>query len=133
MGWKSKEYLKCCQELREAGVLPSFRPGERLARGFADLGFEEFLLLPGSKLVSLINGKSAELVESHQHFFFRVFSCDDLANEINKRGFELLSVIFMDQRTWHITVSKPGDEALFEVQAGMLDQALAQALLVISR
>ena len=61
--WSSPALLARCQELRELGLAPVFEAGRRLARGFADLGIEEFCLLSPNKIVSLFTGTVSDLPE----------------------------------------------------------------------
>ena len=76
--WASRELLSLYQTLHRAGFRPPLREGRRVARGFADVGFEEFWILPARKLVSIVNGVASELQSEHERFFFAVPGADEL-------------------------------------------------------
>ena len=76
----SRRALEKCQKLKELGYTCLFEAGRVIARGFADLGFEEFALLTSSKMVSLYSGQSSVLVDDHKMHFFNVPTCDELVN-----------------------------------------------------
>ena len=66
----SNEFLASCSKLKECGLVFPVKIGCRLARGFADLGYEEFYLLPANKLLSIYTAKTSEWsVEQEKHFF----------------------------------------------------------------
>ena len=58
-------------------------PGLRISRGYADLGYEEFITQSGSKLLSLYTGKASNIPEGHEKFFFRIYDLDELLNLLN--------------------------------------------------
>lgn len=83
----SREVLARCERLHKRGLLtPAFVEGEQIARGFADIGCEEFLLLPERRLLSLANGKMSVLDRDHERFFFLVPSVDELIDLIERGG-----------------------------------------------
>ena len=102
--WSSKEFLGRCEQLKEAGIELQLGPGRRIARGFADLGYEEFYSLSGSKMASIYTGHTSELPPEHQKFFFLVPGFDTLVDEIVRRDFDLVSLEFLDQRDWQLQV-----------------------------
>jgi hypothetical protein len=98
--WLSKSELSVFQDLRELGLKPSFEIGTRVGRGFADLGYEEYCILPGNRLQSLLTGTITPLAEHEKEKLFGVFSADDLLAELNLRGFDVTSISSPDQRKW---------------------------------
>jgi hypothetical protein len=57
-----------------------------VARGFADLGFEEFQVLPGPRLLSLTAGTASSLPEEHRQHFFWIPSVDEAIELLEARG-----------------------------------------------
>lgn len=98
--WLSKAELASFQELRELGLKPNFEIGTRVGRGFADLGFEEYCILPGNRLQSLLTGTITQLAEHEKDKLFGIYSADDLLADLNLRGFDIKSIRSPDQRKW---------------------------------
>jgi hypothetical protein len=65
----SNSFLSLCEKLQ---LSPSFALHEVVARGFADVGYESFAVLPGRRLLSLFTGKITPLQEQEAEFFFLV-------------------------------------------------------------
>jgi hypothetical protein len=66
--WSSSSLLQTCHSLYKKGYLKDFEVGDKIARGFADLGFEEFLLISEASLVSILSGNTSALTNK-EHFF----------------------------------------------------------------
>jgi hypothetical protein len=98
--WFDPRLLELAESLKAAGRSTSFRPGARLARGFADVGFEEFVILPNLKMMSLFTGAQTEVVADHQNFFFEIPSLDDVLRELEERGEPVVEVEFKGGREW---------------------------------
>lgn len=115
MLWSDQKVLQRCQELRQLGLEPSFTAGERVGRGFADLGFEEFLLLSERTLLSLVNGKTSELPEEHRQFFFAVPTIEQLLDFLDRREWDVLALEFEERRTWRLRMraAEHGEERMF--------------------
>jgi hypothetical protein len=125
----STRYLQLCRELKAAGWSPEFEPGTRLCRGYADLGFEEFLLLPNNRLVSLVNGSASKFPEAHRAHFYAIPSADALVHEIRRRGFDITSIDFADQRSFRIRAERSG--LAVGAESRSFEEALAQTLLAV--
>lgn len=125
--YSSASYLALCQKLKEAGLVCTFDGGERLGRGYADLGTEEFLLLPSKKLLSLMSGKVTEFPAGHEHFFFSIPTNDELVLALRASGNQIESLVYKDQRDWVLRCGVA--QSAFEVSARSLQEALAQGLL----
>jgi hypothetical protein len=107
--WFTKEQFTLCNEMRQWGLVPRFEPGDLVARGFADLGFEEFQVLPASKLLSLTAGTVSALPSEHVGHFFWIPSVDEATFLIEKAGARCVSCTRFDQREWIVEVQR-GDE-----------------------
>ena len=127
--WSHPTFLKRCEEWRQKNTEPPLKEGTRIARGFADLGYEEFVLLPGKKLLSLYSGTLTQFPEEHAHFFFPVPSADEMVEDIERKGFDIVSLEYRDQRTWVATMEdcKSHKRSVFE--GGTLEIVLITALM----
>lgn len=101
----SQKFLAKCSALVEKKIYFEMEQGQTVARGFADLGFEEFTLLNAHKIVSLYSGKVSDLPEDDRKHFFPVPAVDDLVDRIVKSGLDITRLNFLDQRKWVLTVS----------------------------
>ncbi len=86
------ELLAKHEALKHLGVEPVFSSGEKIARGFADLGYEEFVILPQGKLLSLVRGTVSELPQEHRHHFFSVMDVDQLRGLLDGLGWDILEI-----------------------------------------
>lgn len=100
--WFSREQFRVCNELKTWGLQPRFEVGDVVARGFADLGFEEFQVLPGDKVLSLTAGTVSPLPHDHIHHFFWVPSVDECVDLLEKAGAQCLTSERIDQREWRV-------------------------------
>ncbi len=121
--WNNAEFLKLCESLKAIGRPGQFRSGSRVSRGFADVGFEEFVLLPNGKMMSLFTGAQSDFLEEHRGFFFEVPTIEDFLAELELRGERIVTVEFIDQRMWRVQ----GSTVMGENRE--LQHALAQCLL----
>lgn len=102
--WFSREQFKVCQELKTWGLQPRFEVGDVVARGFADLGFEEFQVLPGNKVLSLTAGTASPLPHDHLHHFFWIPSVDECVDLLEHAGARCLASERVEQREWRVQV-----------------------------
>ena len=109
--WYDQDFLAQCESLKQNGRVSNFRPGARIARGFADVGYEEFVVLPNGKMMSLFSGAQSELNEEHRGFFFEVPTEAELLAELETRGELIESVKFADQRTWSVKTTNLSAES----------------------
>ncbi len=98
--WFSRDQFALCNELRVWGLEPRFEPGDIVARGFADLGFEEFQVLPGPRLLSLTAGTASALPDEHRGHFFWIPSIDEAVELLEVRGAQIESCKRDDGRDW---------------------------------
>ncbi len=129
--WFPPSIFELCNELKTWGVLPRFEPGHVVARGFADLGYEEFQVLPGPKILSLTAGTIKPLPEEHIHHFFWLPSVDESIQLLEQSGAEPLSCQRVDRRRWVATTTHRGTSILFEARS--LYEALLQLLLQVKQ
>lgn len=97
----SQTMLTHCQQIWWMGCSCTLQPGDRVARGFADLGFEEFWVLPNEKVVSLLTGDVSPFRESDWEHFFKIFSLDDLLFELEAFG---TCKISKEGNSWRVQV-----------------------------
>jgi hypothetical protein len=107
--------------------------GQRVAREYADLGAEEFILLGGNRIVSLFTGKPSEIPEGHEKHFFRVPSVDELVDALGVHGVTIHAIRFMDQRSW-IVEQEGGSTSAEQGNSGhpTAEEALMALLLSVS-
>lgn len=128
----SKKFLEKCSTLKEAGIQFEFSQGMTIARGFADLGIEEFIMLTESKICSLYSGKTSTLPPEEQERFFHVPDCDMMIDKLAAFGMAIEKLLFLNQRSWQLTIrSDEGGEFSFE--AGTLADVLIEALISLGR
>jgi len=127
--WSAKQDLELFAELRTLSQPANFVVGMQIARGFADLGFEEFLVLQGKKILSLFTGKITQLNQEEEHHLFLIYTPDQLVNMINQSGFEIKRLEFCDQRTWKLECA-PND---ISIEADSLLTGLLRALIAIRK
>jgi hypothetical protein len=106
--WFSRQHYEVCHELKRWGLEPRFEPGDIVARGFADLGYEEFQVLPSAKLLSLTAGTVSPLPTDHAAHFFWVPSVDETIDLLEKRGAASVALNRVDQREWRVEVKCEG-------------------------
>jgi len=130
--WFTREHFAICNQLKLAGLQPRFEPGDVVARGFADLGFEEFQVLPGVNLLSLTAGTVKPLPFEHREHFFWIPSVDEAVELIEASGYQIASCVREDMRDWMIALSSDS-LALIEIAAPDLHLAVLRALAEIYR
>ena len=123
--WSSNSFLKACERLKNAGFPFVPEQGLRIGRGYADLGYEEFLLLQDRTMLSLFSGKTSELPEGHENFFFVIPSPDEIVHNLATRGASIESISFHQQRIWKVIV---GGSREISVEGRTLHEALLSAL-----
>ena len=125
--WAQGSTIGLCQEIQRCGLGPTFSTGERIARGYADLGVEEFLVLPSGKLLALFSGSKSDLPLGHEQHFFRIWQEGEILDELSRRGVSIDSVQYVDQRRWKLTAH--GARGELRVEQGQLIDALLALLL----
>ena len=98
--WFTRDQFALCYELKALGLEPRFEPGDLVARGFADLGFEEFQVLPGPRLLSLTAGSVTPLAQDGRAHFFWIPSSDEAVDLIERCGARIGGITRINQREW---------------------------------
>jgi hypothetical protein len=129
--WFTREQFQLCNELRQWGLSPRFEPGDVVARGFADLGFEEFQVLPGPKLLSLTAGTLTALPAEHAGHFFWIPSVDESVSLIEKVGAVICSCSREEGREWVLALKIR--DTVEELRARNIHDVVLKALLVAYR
>ena len=125
-----RRFLALCERLHKAGLLkPRFEVGERIGRGFADLGAEEFQIIGTNRIASLFTADVSELLENDRHFFFVIPDVDQLADLVCATGFDIKSITRPDQRQWELRLTRAADTRHFTFSADTLLEVYAQAYL----
>lgn len=86
MSYTSKQILERLSQLHAAGFFMKFEAGDKVARGFADLGFEEFFVLPGNRLSSTFTGEISQLKEGDEKHLFLIPDIDQVIAEAERVG-----------------------------------------------
>lgn len=128
--WFTREQFVLCDELRIWGLEPRFEPGDVIARGFADLGFEEFQVLPSSQMLSLTAGTISRILDDHKGHFFWIPSVDEGIAWLEARGVTVQQCAREDARTWALSLLQPGGESV-EACGESLHETVLRALLAM--
>ena len=124
--WLANKTLGTLEKLHRAGFACLFEPGEQIARGFADLGYEQFLMLSENKIISLQSGKPSELPEDHRHHFFSVPSAEKLAAELDCRDVQIVKIFPVGHVRWGVQV-KAKDQ--YSLEAATIVELLAEVMI----
>jgi len=81
-----------------------------IARGFSDLGYEQFIVLHGGKLVSCFTGQISDLKPEEQQHFFQILTCDEMAEKIIGLYWDIERLDYIDNREWSISLKKHGSD-----------------------
>lgn len=131
--WSSAAYLQRCEKLKAAGIHPTAEPGERVARGFADLGYEEFVVLPSGKLLSLFTGEMTKIGAELDEHFFLVPSFERLCQIARELGYDLEPMQYEEQRTFELSAVRDHQRitakgsVLIEAMIDLVSEALCIA------
>ncbi|MFN4895272.1 MAG: hypothetical protein ACK5GN_04165 [Pseudomonadota bacterium] len=126
--WFTPNHFTLCNSLRLLGLEPRFEVGDVVARGFADLGFEEFQVLPGPRILSLTAGTVKPLPDDHREHFFWIPSADEVVSLIEQSGATINECFREDCRDWRIVVQISSGKA-FTVSARSIHETLLRALI----
>jgi hypothetical protein len=125
MAYSSSDILNICHLLGVHGHFRTFRPGQTLGRGFADLGFEEFLLLPNGRLLSTLTGQISEMKKAEEDHFFVIPTVDEISDALVSHGYEISPIEFIENRFWRIEILRGTIRA--EVKNPSLSEAFLHA------
>ena len=128
-----RSYLELCHQAYKAQIQLPIGPGTHVGRGFADLGYEEFLWLPNGQLLSLYTGAQTAFPEGHRDHFFAVPTIDGVIQELSRRGFDVATTEFIDQRQWRILVRSIHDQRVLTAESRNFGEALLQLLVQVGK
>ncbi|MBN8548425.1 MAG: hypothetical protein J0M12_03800 [Deltaproteobacteria bacterium] len=131
--WSSNAFLKRCEKLKELGLSAEPDTGMRVARGFADLGYEEFYCLSNKKLVSIFTGHLSDLTSEHARFFFEIPPVEELIDRILKQRYDVEAFTYVDQRVWSTQFRHTQSGELLETSDREFSCSIAEALLHIAQ
>lgn len=129
--WFTREQFQLCNELRQWGLEPRFEPGDVVARGFADLGFEEFQVLPGPRLLSLTAGTATALPLEHRGHFCWIPSIDEAIRLLEGIGGEITRCSRQDAREWVVELRVR--DSMQEFRGRSFHEVVLQVLLAAYR
>ncbi|MBX7137692.1 MAG: hypothetical protein K1X83_06880 [Oligoflexia bacterium] len=124
----TRQFIQNCAALQGRLRVGELEPGVRVARGFADLGFELFMILSPHKMVSLYTGKSVEIAETEHAQLVPVPSPDELVDLISRNNFDIDGLHFIEQRYWRLTLRDVKSGAQQPFEAATLEEVLLKGL-----
>ena len=127
----TKKSLKLFEQLGRMRPITEYALGSRLGRGFADIGFEEFVLLPDGRVLSLFTGNISALDEVRREHLFEILTADQLIAVIHEKGYEIESLRCQDMRTWAGSVRNLADCSSRSYESASLEELLLSLLLQI--
>jgi len=130
--WSDQKILEKYQLLSRLGHSSRLEVSELLGRGFADLGFEVFVLLPGGKLLSLFTGSTSTLPDAEapdRANFFAILSADQIVDALVELGVTIESLTFCDQREWCLQLKLANSLESELYYAKELEEVLLDALI----
>lgn len=120
----SPEQFQLAQELRDLGLTTRFEVGDVVARGFADLGYEEFQVLPGSKVLSLTAGTITAIDAEQRSHFIWLPTIDEVVALLERLSILLAEVNRYESRSWTLTLTPEQDGCGVAVSHASLQTAM---------
>jgi hypothetical protein len=99
----SPEFIEIIVRINRNDLFGKFKQGDHIARGYADLGYEEFIALGPTKIVSLYSGTQSELPPEHLRFFYTLPNTEQMLDVISRQNFDICSALYHDQRIWRLS------------------------------
>ena len=124
----TNEFLKKCEALKDHRDLFPPRIGSLISRGFADLGFELFSVLPNDKILSLFTGQLSGLNASDTNHFFPVPTVDEFARKIYELGFLMVSKQ-LDDSTFQVKIRNSEGVVVAEARSRSLLECMMHVFL----
>jgi hypothetical protein len=121
-----RDLLRACDGLRAAGCFGSYVAGDLVARGFADVGYEEFLVLHGGRVMSRLTGQISEVTERERAMLFVVPDCDRVVREVGAAGVDVRECHRYPDGGWR--VAGEGEHGPVSAEGVSLLAALVQLL-----
>ena len=131
MVWAAPHLHRKFQQLKE--IYPfKLKVGGIVVRAYADLGVEEFLVMPDERLLSLCTGKLVTFQEGDEAHFYRILNCDDMVEEIAKRNCMIAELKHEEGRFWTVFANL-GDMNELRCSAPELQEVLLDLLILVCR
>jgi len=124
----SNKILASFDRLKEIGLPQSLDSGRMVGRGFSDLGYEQFLILSGERIISCFTGKTTDFKPEEREHFFQILNADELTLEIIKLGWDIAGVNHVDGRRWELKLVKAGEDSKVVFSENSLLEVLLQAV-----
>lgn len=124
-----RNILKLFEIRGRAVTLPELRGGMRVGRGFADVGHEEFMVLQGGRILSLLTGEVSSLDSMRREHLFEILSTDALIAEIHQAGYRFLSLACPEQRHWEGEIESSEQGERYSSRCTSLEECLLQLAL----
>jgi hypothetical protein len=103
------DVLEQCDRACRGGFPLIASEGALVGRGFADIGYELYVVLPGHTLLSLMTGSKTPFREEEHPHFFSVPTVDQVVHEIERSGSTLLRCERIDGgRAWEVIIAPEG-------------------------
>ena len=99
-------------------------PGMRIARGFADIGYEEFCMLPNSTLLSLYLGTSKPWQDDERSHFFYVPDVEGILQLLAAEGVYVDTIQSDEGRDYQCTMTHEDGSALCGLGDTLLEACL---------
>lgn len=111
----SNAFLAECEQLPRESFPLLLKPGGFVGRGFADIGFELFSVLPGEKLLSLMTGARTQPTEPERQHLFPVPLVDDLLRTVTEQGGE--GIQLENRQGWTVEASFSDEKVSAEAES----------------
>jgi hypothetical protein len=129
--WYDQQFLEQIATLVEICSLHQFEPGDEVVRGYADVGFEEFLVLPGDRLCSKFTGQVTELTSEKREHLFRVPSLEELTDVLCRQGASAISLFCPSGNLWQGTAEV--ETTNVQIESGLHKTAVEAVVNLITK
>lgn len=107
----SNSYLERCEAARRDGFPLLHDVGDVIGRGFADIGYELFVVLPGERILSLLTGEKSHLQPADEQHYFSVPTADTVVEILESTGNVFVEGTRPESREWIVKIQlKNGEE-----------------------
>ena len=127
----SRSMLALYEALARALPAQPLEVGDRVGRGFADIGHEEFIVLTGNRLLSLLTGAVTELNQDRREHLFLILSADQLLKKIIQASFEVVKLESINRRSWVCLLRDDSGKREISIESPSIEEAFVRGLLEI--
>lgn len=128
MSVKTNQYLGLLFKLRCIFPVEQAQAGQVVSRGFADLGFEEFVIMPNGQLLSMYSGQLSKVDFQNDESFFLVPDLDQLSGKLIELGFDIIRLVPSEEGRWLLEFKSSDSGELSEVRATTIEGTFLEAL-----